>query len=120
MKFTATRQGNIAVVTTSGRLSSAVAESFQDQLMAVLDGNPAALVVDFSELTFITSSGLRALIIAAKRGRKDGYLVHICAMTESIHEVFAVSGLLRIFLVHASLDEGLAAAGATEAAASPA
>jgi len=110
MKIAVSHQGAIAVVTVSGRLSSAVADSFQERLLALLEEKPAAVVMDFAELSFITSSGLRALILAAKRGRHDGYHIHLCGMTENIHEVFEVSGLLRIFLIHPSLEEGLAAA----------
>ncbi|CAA7624685.1 Anti-sigma factor antagonist [Candidatus Terasakiella magnetica] len=110
MKITVTRQAGTVIVTVSGRLSSAVADLFQDQLLAELEETPTALVVDFSGLRFITSAGLRTLIIAAKRARNDGYHVHLCGMADTIHEVFEVSGLLRIFVVHPSLEAGLAAA----------
>ncbi len=109
MKIAVVRQEGAAVVTVSGRLSSAVADQFQEQLMAALDEKPTALVADFSELKFIASAGLRTLIVAAKRARSEGYHVHLCGMAETIHEVFEVSGLLRIFVVHPSLEAGLAA-----------
>jgi len=109
MKFAVARQEGTLIVTVSGRLSSAVADRFKDQLMAELDQTPAALVVDLSELKFITSTGLRTLILAAKRARGDGYPIHLCGMAETIHEVFEVSGLLRVFAVHPSLAAGMAA-----------
>ncbi len=109
MQIAVARQEDIAIVTVSGRLSSAMADQFQDRLMAELDDNPKALVVDFADLRFITSSGLRTLIVAAKRGSSEGYRVHLCGMAQAIHEVFEVSGLLRIFVVHSSLDEAMAA-----------
>lgn len=109
MHIAVARQEDIAIVTVSGRLSSAMADQFQDRLMAELDDNPKALVVDFADLRFITSSGLRTLIVAAKRGSSEGYRVHLCGMAQAIHEVFEVSGLLRIFVVHSSLDEAMAA-----------
>jgi anti-anti-sigma factor len=110
MKIDVVRQEGTVIVTVSGRLSSAVADQFQDRLMAELDDKPTALVMDFAELKFITSAGLRTLIVAAKQARSDGYHVHLCGMTDSIREVFDVSGLLRIFIVHPSLAAGLAAA----------
>jgi anti-anti-sigma factor len=113
MKLAIARQGGTVIVTVSGRLSSAVADQFQDQLMAELDRTPAALVVDFSDLRFITSTGLRTLIVAAKRAHGEGYRIHLCGMSETIFEVFEVSGLLRIFTVHPSLEAGLAAVDAT-------
>lgn len=109
MKIAIDRQGGTVIVTVSGRLSSAVADLFQERLMAGLDNGPTAVVIDFSELKFITSAGLRALIVAAKRARSDGYHIYLCGMTDAIREVFEVSGLLRIFIVHPSLEAGLAA-----------
>ncbi|MDO8607315.1 MAG: STAS domain-containing protein [Phaeospirillum sp.] len=109
MKIAIDRQEGTAVVTVSGRLSSAEADLFQQQLMAGLDDKPTAVVVDFSELKFITSAGLRVLILAAKRARSDGYYIYLCGMIATIREVFEVSGLLRIFIVHPSLEAGLAA-----------
>lgn len=109
MNIAVVRQAGAVIVTVSGRLSSAGADQFQEQLMAGLHDKPKALLVDFSGLKFITSAGLRALIIAAKWGSADGYHVHLCGMTETIREVFEVSGLLRIFKVHPSVDVGLAA-----------
>lgn len=109
MKIAVARQEGVAIVAVGGRLSSAVADTFQERLMTELDDTPRALVVDFAELKFITSSGLRALIVAAKRANTDGYKIHLCGMAEAIHEVFDVSGLLRIFVVHPSLSEAMAA-----------
>lgn len=109
MKIAVARQEGIAIVAVSGRLSSAMADEFQDRLMAELDDTPRALVVDFAELRFITSSGLRSLIVAAKRANTDGFKIHLCGMADAIHEVFEVSGLLRIFSVHACLEQAMAA-----------
>lgn len=109
MEIAIARQDGAVIVTVSGRLSSAVADLFQERLMAELDDKPTALVMDFSGLRFITSTGLRALIVAAKRARSDGYLIHLCGMAEAIREVFEVSGLLRIFVDHPSLEAGMTA-----------
>ena len=50
------------------------------------------MIVDFSRLNFISSSGLRVLLIAAKKlSATQGKLV-LCDMQEHIHEVFIISG----------------------------
>ena len=50
------------------------------------------LIIDFSHLNFISSSGLRVLLIAVKKlNANQGKLV-LCDMQEHIHEVFQISG----------------------------
>lgn len=110
MEVAITRQAGLVIVTASGRLSSAAAGEFQSQLLAALEPRPSALLVDFTGLKFISSSGLRALILAAKHVRGDDYRVHLCGMIAAIHEIFEVSGLLRIFVAHPSREAGMAAA----------
>ena len=110
MKVEITRHGAIAAMTIDGRLSSAVADAFEDRLRGVLDDGAAQVVIDMSALTFISSSGLRALIVAAKRLSEGGGRIHLFGLGAPIREVFEVSGLLRIFPVHATRDEAMGAA----------
>lgn len=109
MDMVITRDGAAAVLTLKGRLSSDVADAFHEKLMGVMDGKPGLLVVDMAELTFITSSGLRGLILAAKRSRGEGTAIRLSGLAENVREVFEVSGLVKVFPIHATKAEALAA-----------
>ncbi len=109
MKFASEIHGTTLVLTVSGRLSSAVADVFEHQIAQALDHKPLVLLVDFSGLEFITSAGLRILILALKRAKAEGRQIHLCGLSEPVHEVFQVSGLVQIFPIHPGPAEALAA-----------
>jgi anti-sigma B factor antagonist len=55
----------------------------------------SALTLDFAELEYISSAGLRVLLSAHKVMSKQGKMV-ICHVNETIHEVFEVTGFTEI------------------------
>ena len=63
----AERDGNALVLLPVGRLDSANARSFEQVVMEHIGSGEQSLIVDFSRLTFISSSGMRVLLIAAKK-----------------------------------------------------
>ncbi len=74
----------------SGRLDTTTAPEFEAELKASL-GNTAHLLLDFSELEYISSSGLRVLLAAQKVMSKQGDMV-VTHVNESIMEVFEITG----------------------------
>ena len=67
------------------------------------------LVVDFSRLDFISSSGMRVLLIAAKALKAGEGTLVLCAMKNHIEEVFRISGFDRIIPIKDSREAALAA-----------
>jgi anti-anti-sigma factor len=62
--------------------------------------------VDFSGVEYISSAGLRVLLVAAKRMGGGGLV--LCALTEPVRQVFDLAGFLPLFAVEASRDGALA------------
>jgi anti-anti-sigma factor len=87
-----------------GRLDSSNARSFETLVMAHIDGGQQRLVIDFSRLNFISSSGMRVLLIAAKKLQASSGTLVLCAMKGHIHEVFRISGFDRIIRITESRD----------------
>ena len=104
------RHGEILVLSPVGRLDSDNAHAFESVIMGQIRKGEQRLVVDFTRLDFISSSGLRILLIAAKTLRaEDGTLV-LCGMKEHIREVFQISGFGHIIPIEDSLEAALASA----------
>ena len=76
-----------------GRIDSSNAPSFERLINNHIDDGESNIIIDFSRLSFISSSGMRVLLIAAKslRGIADGKLV-LFGMRNSIREIFSISG----------------------------
>lgn len=76
-----------------GRLDTAQADK-AERLLAGVDG---PCVIDFSQLEFISSSGLGVLLVTQKRMAKDGGSLTLVNMTQQVRDVFRYSGFDRIF-----------------------
>ena len=55
------------------------------------------LLIDLSDLEYISSAGLRALLVTAKRIRKESGKMCLCGLKENVMEVFEISGFSAIF-----------------------
>lgn len=96
MKVTTTQSGNTAVAAVNGRVDSANAKDLDQALSEIIDGGISRLVVDCSELSYISSAGLRALLVAIKKTNAAGGGVAMCQVPPHIREVLEVSGFTRL------------------------
>ncbi|MEA4974013.1 putative anti-sigma factor antagonist BtrV [bioreactor metagenome] len=84
-------------VTLTGRLDTTTAPQLEAELKSSLDGLNS-LIMDFAELEYISSAGLRVLLSAQKTMNKQGKMV-IRHVNETILEVFEVTGFCDILTV---------------------
>jgi anti-sigma B factor antagonist len=101
-------QGGVLVLGPVGRLDSLTCREFETRLLAALD-QCGAVVVDCTALTYVSSAGLRALLVAAKRNRTSGGRLALAALRDPIREVFDISGFTAIFAIHPTVDAAVAA-----------
>ena len=99
------RDGAALVLLPVGRLDSANARSFESVVMERIAGGEQSLIVDFSRLTFISSSGMRVLLIAAKKLQATNGKLILCEMKDHIEEVFRISGFDQIIPIKGSRAE---------------
>ena len=86
-----------------GTNASILDEVIRDQLEA----GQSSLVFDFTNLGYISSAGLRVLLVAARECQsRDGKFV-FCGLSKMVAEVFEISGFDKILTVLASRDEAL-------------
>jgi len=102
------RDGAALVLLPVGRLDSANARSFESIVMERVDGGEQRLLVDFSRLNFISSSGMRVLLMAAKKLHASQGKLVLCAMPDHIQEVFRISGFDQIIPIRDTRESALA------------
>ncbi len=105
------KEGAVFVLEPKGRLDSANARSFEERVLAAVEQGETALLIDFGGLDYISSAGLRVLLMGAKRLQQSGGTIALCTLSPSIREVFEISGFLTIFTVHDDRATALAAMG---------
>ena len=98
---------DIVVLAASGRLDSNTCYQFERTILDVIEPDIAALVVDLCDLFYISSAGLRVLLLAARKSTAMDKKLVLCGLTSHVREVFEISGFLSILSICGSLDEAL-------------
>ena len=88
---------NVNVISLSGRLDAYAANDVEQKLDALLAAGQACLVVDLKQLEYISSSGLRVLLAALKRARKQQGDIRLACLQSNVREVFDIAGFTQLF-----------------------
>lgn len=97
----------VAVMAPQGRIDSATAKEFETAALNRIAGGATRVVFDFAELNYISSAGLRVVLLAGKKLRAAGGALVLCALQPSIRDVFEISGFLGLFEVRENRDEAV-------------
>lgn len=101
----------ITVLEVKGRLDSTTSPVLGDRLTAMLGAANARVLVDFSQLEYISSAGFRVLLLAAKRADQSTARFALCGISGKVRQLFDLGGFLDLFSISATREEGIAAAG---------
>lgn len=97
------------VVSLSGRIDSTAAVEFEEKLIDIIDKGTNSMVIDFLRIQFISSAGLRVLLLAAKKVKPYGGKILLCNMSKDVREVFDISGFSSIFQIHENISDAIKA-----------
>jgi anti-anti-sigma factor len=84
------------VFSVPARVDGASAAAFEGELMEAAGDGARPLVLDFSATDYMSSAGLRVVLLAAKRQKSGGGRLVLAGMKPTIHEIFRVSGFSKI------------------------
>lgn len=96
------------VLKPKGRLDSSTGPAFESELLQLISSGTGRLLLDFSDLVYISSAGLRVVLLAAKRLQSANGRLALCSLNPQIAEVFRISGFDAIFDIHPSSESALA------------
>jgi anti-anti-sigma factor len=109
MEITTLQVDQTYVMEVKGRLDSATSAELEEKIKSALDSLPAALVLDFAGVEFLSSVGLRVMLSAAKRCRKQGTKLALHSLKSNIAEVFELGGLTVFLPAYRDRNNALAA-----------
>lgn len=108
----ATQQfADTTVVAPAGRIDHASAAALEAALAPLLDDaaqRRGALVLDFSGVDYISSVGLRVLMLAARQMRAAQARIGVAALQSVVAEIFTISRFDKVLPVCATLEQALA------------
>ena len=102
-------EGDKTVLSVGGEIDVYTAPKLREQIVALVEEGHYHLVVDMEDVEFLDSTGLGVLVGGLKRVRAhDGSLRLVCTQ-ERILKIFRITGLTKVFPIHATVAEAVAA-----------
>ena len=111
MNVESRREGTSVVLMADGRVDGTNASEFQDAINAEINESDRAVVLDLQDLTYISSAGLRVVLLIAKDLQRQGAKMAACSLSDPVREVFVISGFDKIIPIHDSQDAAMGALG---------
>lgn len=102
------RDGDILILSPAGRIDNDTSPAFQTRLLAALTPG-AAVLVDFSGVQYISSAGLRALMMGSKQAKASNGRLAVAALGPVVKEIFEISRFSLVVEVFGTTADALAA-----------
>ena len=105
MELNISKIGDVISITLKGRIDASVAPDIEQKLLSLISEGSGKLVTDLSEVWFISSAGLRALLAALKEAKRERGDLRLAGMQGQVQEVFDLTGFSTIFKIYASAED---------------
>lgn len=91
------QQGGASIVQVSGRMDAVTAPEFEQACLEIVGAGAKVLVVDFGGLEYMSSAGIRSLLVIGKTLQESGGALRLANATGLVGQVFALSGFYSLF-----------------------
>ena len=109
MAIDALSDGGTVFVLVNQRLDSSNAPAFNEELETVTGSASRAVVIDMQGLDYISSAGLRVIMLAVRKMQQQGGSLALCSLSSDVRAVFQTSGFDQLIDIHPSRAEAVAA-----------
>lgn len=109
MEFTTRNESGATVVALQGRLDAVTTPDYERRMQEVVAGGESRLVLDLERLEYISSAGLRGLLLTARQLKAQGGQLRFANVTGNVRSVFDMSGFAGMFPIEESVAAALAA-----------
>ena len=91
------KQNEVVTAFLKGRLDTLAAQEVSNQIEGLIDATSGTVVLDCTEMTYISSSGLRLFLTLRKAAAEKGGKVIVRGINNDIRSVFMMTGFLNLF-----------------------
>ncbi|MDA8307424.1 MAG: STAS domain-containing protein [Deltaproteobacteria bacterium] len=101
------KQDKFFIVRVSGRMDATTAPEFEKSCLEWIGQGESMLIVDLKDLEYMSSAGLRSILIVGKKIKSAGGTLSFSSLTPNVEHVFSISGFGSMFKIHDSLEKAL-------------
>lgn len=98
---------NVCIVSLSGYLDAHTATDLEKTMQGLLNDGNRRIVVDFTNLEYISSAGLGVFMVFIESVRTDGGDIKLASMKERVFSVFDLLGFPVLFEIYSTVDEAV-------------
>ena len=98
MEVAVSQDGDMTVLTIKGRLDTATAPQLQEMLIPLVD-SAKRVKLDFANLIYISSAGLRVLLLGEKTAKSRDGSMNIVNVADDVREIFEITGFADILKI---------------------
>jgi anti-sigma B factor antagonist len=109
MEIIEENQSGINIYKLSGRLDSNTSQGFEKKIFQAIDDGSKSMIIDFKNLDYISSAGLRVILKATKALRREDGKMMLCDMQDYVKEVFEIAGFDSFLPIVSTMDDALRA-----------
>lgn len=101
--------GPALVMRACGRINVLTADLFEADVMCAISKGDRDVIIDTSEVTYLTTAGLRVFLLLSRELKKSDRNLHICNLRPYIYQVFEKIGFHLVIPIHKDMPAALAA-----------
>jgi anti-sigma B factor antagonist len=107
MEIIEENQNGINIYKLNGHLDSNTSLGFENKLIQAIDDGSKSMIIDFKNLDYISSAGLRVILKATKALKREDGKIMLCDMQDYVKEVFEISGFDSLLPIVGSMGDAL-------------
>ena len=105
LRISSSKQGDATIVKVSGRIDAVTAPDFEQACLEAIRSGERVVVIDFGEARYISSAGLRSLLVIGKTLQEGGGALRLANVSGVVGQVFELSGMYSLFPRFSSAEE---------------
>jgi len=108
LEWTVTDERGLKWVNARGRIDGMTSSRIQGEIMDLIENGNRSIVADLTDVTYISSAGLRVFLVVQKQLKKAGGEIILCGLSPGVMQIFETACLLSFFRVGSSKEEIMA------------
>lgn len=104
MDISTTQNNGFTVISITGSMDATTTPDFDAECKKQIDSGATGIIVDMSGIQYISSAGLRGILMLAKLAKPKNIKLGFCGMQQMVSDMFKLSGFLNILKVFADVD----------------
>jgi len=107
LNITYEKEGDAIIMHIDGRLDATSTPILERKILEHIKDGTKNIVLDFSQLYYLSSSGMRLLLATTKKLKDIGGALHCCSIVEEVMEIIKMAGFERIIHIFLTEQEAL-------------